>query len=907
MAAAKTVVVTGDLIWDCNLVQQPRSPSYHHEAMPPTVLKAAAGGAWYLADLVKIACGDMSPAPNIVTPPRPLEADPLGGCNVRQAYQLWWRHDKVRDGGAKAKVWRIGQFMGCPPLSKKAEAARKVPRVSPDAGDPAVLVLDDLCLDFRGADGTGAWPKSLTEGRPGAVIVKSSSAPVRGKFWERLLEGHGDRLTVVVSVAALRARGAAISRALSWDRAIEETAAEFEGGPSSRDLALCRRVVVHFGSDGAAVFTRSRSEARAELEKFLYHPRDLEDAWEAGRPGRTFGSKSILTAAMVRHELDPAAYPLFIALGRALAAMRAAHECGGGEGKELDNAAAMAVVGLCLHPPADPKTKEVDAEPAGDFYTAFPHVILADEVLRKQPARQSDLLRDVTGAGEEYVAAKAAEVVICGPDLALGMVPKAKYGRLLTVDREEIERIGAVRNLILEYQASAEDRRPLSLAVFGPPGSGKSFAIKEVASELFGARKAILEFNLSQMNGVEDLHAAFQRVRDASVYGQVPLVFWDEFDAEGLKWLKYFLVPMQDARFHAGTGEHPFGKAIFVFAGGTAYSMECFGKTPDGQPRKEFDEQKGPDFKSRLRGYINLKGLEPLLEGKCAAEGPLSAEQWGQARRDDPAYLIRRAIVLRAALEWPDRQLIDSKTGMAAVSAGVVRGFLRVKRFLHGARSVAALVSMSAVGSGRCLGPSELPSEDLLRLHVSDDLMEEVRQGELEVGVIEKLAEACHQAWYEVRWEEGWRYASEPDYKKKLRPLMTEYPKLQEPDKERNRLTARVTRAKLLSVGLALKREQEAGPGPHATLSGDDRKRLMEIEHDIWLRDHLLKGYEWAGTTEEHVRRHRDMAPFAKVPPEDKKIDRAIVEKIPGVLKDSGYVLVREGPKQGGGGPRVPG
>jgi len=73
------------------------------------------------------------------------------------------------------------------------------------------------------------------------------------------------------------------------------------------------------------------------------------------------------------------------------------------------------------------------------------------------------------------------------------------------VDREEIERINEIRRLITSYRASEADRRPLSLAVFGPPGSGKSFAIKQVAQELFGRAQATFEFNLSQFAARENL------------------------------------------------------------------------------------------------------------------------------------------------------------------------------------------------------------------------------------------------------------------------------------------------------------------------------------------------------------------------------------------------------------------
>ena len=67
-------------------------------------------------------------------------------------------------------------------------------------------------------------------------------------------------------------------------------------------------------------------------------------------------------------------------------------------------------------------------------------------------------------------------------------------------------------------------------------------------------------------------------MRDLGLSGKLPLVFWDEFDTalEGqpLGWLRYFLAPMQDGAFQDGQITHPIGRAIFVFAGGTAERME---------------------------------------------------------------------------------------------------------------------------------------------------------------------------------------------------------------------------------------------------------------------------------------------------------------------------------------------
>ena len=63
-------------------------------------------------------------------------------------------------------------------------------------------------------------------------------------------------------------------------------------------------------------------------------------------------------------------------------------------------------------------------------------------------------------------------------------MPVGEFGALLTADRREIEGFRSIQNLIGEYCSLARPPRPLSIAVFGPPGSGKSFAVTQIAVTL---------------------------------------------------------------------------------------------------------------------------------------------------------------------------------------------------------------------------------------------------------------------------------------------------------------------------------------------------------------------------------------------------------------------------------------
>ena len=922
----KQVVIAGDLIWDYNLVQHSKVIANHHEPLRETVLYQKSGGAWHLHSLVELACADIKSNKPDIRSAEQVEASARSNLYVIPAYTIWSLYPRTT--GDKEQVWRISQFLGC-----QAPPAKSLPVVIDDDGTaPDVLVIDDIGLGFRNED--KLWPAALHDGRlkQTQIILKTVPPLAEGRLWKRLWDEYRDRVTIVLSVAALKARRAAISESLSWDRTIEETVREFECGLSSRDLAACRRVIVHFGEAGAASFTRCRRatnkaefqqredllDGPARLERFLYHPEEMSGMWRASHPGKTFGATSIITAAVTRHELTPASFPLTIALKRALAAMRWNHRIGCGPAKSFETDAANKKIEQTLNGKGDcdelaakieqavqdeeksdkrvAKIKQIFQaqvdEPPPLYCTAFEHGLLSDPEMKKQLASRSDLLRDLTGAGLEYVAAKAIDVVLRGPAEALKFAPKARYGDYLTVDREEIERINALRSIIMSYRASLKEDKPLAIAVFGPPGSGKSFAIKQLAAELFGdkeASKATREFNLSQFESVHDLHTAFHQVRDASVQGQIPLVFWDEFDTGGLRWLKEFLAPIQDAKFQSGSLTFPFGKAIFVFAGGTCSDFASFDRSAaGGAEEKMFRDVKGPDFVSRLRGYVNIKG--PNLVAPPTKSGAATSPD--EAASQDAAYLIRRAMLLRSVLERYHGHLIDRQTKTAAISTSVIRGFLRVEKYLHGARSLEAVVKMSALAGATHFAVAELPSTELLKLHVTDDFIQKVQEAQLEAAVIETLARNCHEQWLKER-----KKGKGPQEK---HPLMCAYDKLPDHGKEKNRIPARLTHAKLHQLGYCIVQRSAAGEAGKSKpkLTDQEIDRLMQIEHDIWLRDQLLQGYEYAplrrGVRRDDLLLHRDATTFENVPADDQALDRAIAEGICEALWKSGYTIVKQ-------------
>jgi hypothetical protein len=757
----------------------------------------------------------------------------------------------------KGPVWRIDKFLG----AQRCAPAGRLAYESDEIDNPDVLLIEDLNLGFR--DDESLWPKALQEvGAQTSVILRTCAALGGGPLWQRLFQCR-DRLTVIVSAEALRARGAGLTAPLSWDQTIEEIATEFEGARFANDLALVRRVIVQFGADGAASFTRlplfgargARLSERVCFERCLYDPENLEGAWTAKRPGLGSDGTSILAAAMARHEIDPQGYPLFIALGRGLAAIRKAHENGGGPARNglfsLSTEAMRAVF------------QPEKGEPEAAYYTAFPHSLLDDEKLRQRPATKSDLLRDFTGSGFESVVSTGIDVVLRGVEVALKPVPKATYGKYTTADRDEIERINSIRNLIAGYLGSQKDARPLSFAVFGPPGSGKSFAVKQLMRDIAGDAAISLEFNLSQIKDLAELHQAFHRVRDASIQNRIPFVFWDEFDTGDLNWLKDFLAPMQDAAFQAGGVQHSFGKAIFIFAGGTAASLAEFNPKKDDPQHEKFKKAKGPDFVSRLRGHIDVKGPNP----ETGAAGY--------------AHIIRRAILLRKLLEGNASQLIHPETKHLAMDAGIVRAFLTVEECTHGARSLESVVTMSNLARAPFYGLAELPTRDLLDMHVSTDFKDKTREPALGVAEIGALAKATHAA-YSAYQSPG----APPN------PYAVPFEQLPEAKQESNRSGVRATLVALIALGYRLVRLAPDTPRVTALPPGQGEK-LKRLEHDRWLREVLLGGWAWNAESKREVRLNKNIVPYSALSHEVQPLDILAAETLLAQLPGLGFALVK--------------
>jgi len=544
---------------------------------------------------------------------------------------------------------------------------------------------------------------------PTCDIVMKMHLPLAQKHpWQRFCAATAARTRVlVVHADDLRMSGVPISACTSWDRCADDVklAWHLKNAMLHALVQPDVHVVVLFDVEGAMVLS---STGKGDLTlKLIFDPQVAEGDIAETLPGDMVGKMNAflvhLSHQIVMQEGEVA---LDGAVEQALTVSRYLGE----STFELEGDA------LSYPPIPDWLTKTVP--PRG--LPAYHHIDVG------QRAGATDLLATtITQQGTSHMEL-ARSIVKHGVKAVLPNLPHGRFGKLWTVDRDEIDAMRSVDQLIRIYTKDKSRTKPLSLSVFGPPGAGKSFGVKQLVDE---DETPIREYNLSQVRA-EQLPTFFHEIRDLNLQGKLPLCFFDEFDSQDRGLLKYFLAPMQDGVFLEGDAVRPIGRGIFVFAGGTAATFGQFTQSlsPPGASEPGNDSeaahalaqakaQKLPDFVSRLHGFINVKGPNPV-DPDPPRDGTLRPFEVRAAA--DPSYVLRRAILLRIFLQDHHSGIISRSTKAASIEDALLNALLDARDFTHGARSLELLVrAMASTPNMRGLGRSDLPIDGQLKMYVT--------------------------------------------------------------------------------------------------------------------------------------------------------------------------------------------
>ena len=529
-----------------------------------------------------------------VVPP-PLDGPPTG----LDGYAVWQLYPMQQNASVDPKkIWRASQLMGYGDVvdGLQAPKARDVP-------NPDMVVFDDFGFLFRNAKDHPSW--ALAEKGKGFVLLKMSEPLAQGALWHKLIECCSDRLVCMVGATDLRREKLALGRGLSWEATLDDLRMALHNDPTAHQLLQCRHLVVTFSSDAALWLDLTNREA--PLARLCLDPTRAEGEWETQFPGKAFGFHSAMAAALAiglaAHTQVEDANPLDLLpmIEAGLIAIRDLKQQGHGPVDEPPDGFPVKRIAAKILKVRDgqldkgERLAKIDIPWPANPAAADPtwSIVEASQGRLRHRDRQQPL--DLAwGVAQRGTA-------------ALDGLPRAKFGKLLTVDRAEIETLRHIRQRMRAFRDDPNSKRPLSIGVFGPPGAGKSFGVKQLSEEVFG-EKSWREFNLSQFQNSADLNGAFHQVRDLALAGLTPVVLWDEFDSRELNWLQYLLAPMQDGRFQDGQLNHAIGKAVFIFAGGTSWS---FGEFASQEHKEKFRLSKGTDFASRLDAHMDVLGPNP--------------------------------------------------------------------------------------------------------------------------------------------------------------------------------------------------------------------------------------------------------------------------------------------------------
>ena len=652
-----------------------------------------------------------------------------------------------------------------------------------------------------------------------------------GILWEKIQERDPDNLVLIVNVNDLRSEGIFISHRLSWERTVSDFLWQLNNNKKLVPLKSARHLIVRFGIEGALYYRNNGGHISADL---FYTPKFSEDSAKDLFPGEMQGFFDSFTAAFVYHLNEWDGVVPSAAMIEGLAAQWRLHRNGFGVEGEKPKLAYN-----CIYKPSssDPVIKKIEIPESVIYFY--------------DPSGNWTILGTVASKGIEDIA---SDYIKKGKSPELSKVPIGTWGKLVTIDRHEIESFQSVRNLIQEYIKNQSDRSPLCISVFGPPGSGKSFGVKQIAASIDKTVIQEMVYNLSQADSPDVFPMMFHKIRDEVLHGKIPLVFFDEFDTtlnnQQFGWLKYFLAPMQDGEFLDGEGMHPIGKAIFIFAGGTCESYSEFFKNVH-----KIKDAKGPDFISRLKGYIDIKGCNP-------------------SSYKDQFYPIRRAMLFRSIIERERGHLL-SASGEMAINPEIIRAFMNVKEYRHGARSMGAIILGSSLIGKRIFDQSSLPPREQLRVHVDeDDFIRHLLGDLLKDDCREALAQKLHE------------------HELKSKPTRKPWSEFPEQYKESDRQQIDDIFRKLWRCGYNVHLTRTPPVVP-ITFSPEEIEIMGIMEHERWMEERTGEGWKWGPERIEEKKINPNLVPWDELSEIEKDKDRINVRIIPDLLASINFEIAK--------------
>jgi hypothetical protein len=704
------------------------------------------------------------------------------------------------------------------------------------------------------------------------MLIYHMASPLGvGSLWDAVRRGpvakdktqNTQKLIVVVSAEHLRAEGIELCHGLSWEKTCEDFVEKLGSNGKLDTLVSCVHLIVLFGCDGV-IYHRGRDMIEPIL---FFDPLNGEGGYirklEINPPP---GLAEAFIAGLATKVAQFPASPLDEGIKFGFDVMRSFARLGLRNNGTLGRPICPAVEIMQTSPPNE----------------SLITLSIPSEDISSGKTSHWSILHHNSGDPVQV----AHDIVKKGTHSAANWIPVAQFGRLILLDRSEIEAFRTMFNAIYEY-LSAPQTKPINIGVFGSRGSGKSFAAVQVANEAVlasGRESQHIRINLSQFQTSKDLSLALNTVRDCTLSGILPLVYINDFDTtlsgEQLGWLTHLLPPMHSGHvFDHGEMRH-IGHAVFLLGSSTATSFESFEEriSLGDQKRMDLDDKtegkelipKAQEFLSCLHSFVNVLGIDEVDE-------------------NDVMYPVRRAVVLRALLEEREPRLL-SEDGIC-IDESVLDGLLLIPSYRHGLRSLKSILSMSKVTGKSNFERAALPPESQLGLHLDyETFLRYSRFHTLPEDIRETVSERLHETYVKYRegmetTEKGLKEFREQNSSKPWRELNEEF-------RESDRAHAAEIPRKLRMISCFLARKDENRTAV-MRFTKAELDLLAEQEHERWNSERLQK--QWRlGPRDEGKRTSPFLEPWRDLPKVWQDVDRAMVESYPKLLPDE-YKIYRVG------------
>jgi hypothetical protein len=739
------------------------------------------------------------------------------------------------------------------------------PRVLIKKTDKAsVLIFQDAEFGFSNPnDAVDFFRKSC----PSTIIYHMARPLGTGEIWDAVrhgpiaMDGSQDpmKLIVVVSSDDLRAEGIELSHGLSWEKTCEDFVEKLGSNGKLDTLATCANLLVLFGCDGV-IWHRGRDMSEPTL---FFDPLSVEGRFT----GRNIGPVPGIAEAFIG------------GLATKVAQSPPRSELNSGIERGFITARRLAKLGFRNH-----KLHDWPRYPISD--------IMEKPTLPEEAPKTLDIPSESISAGDKRhwsilhhnigdPVQVACHIVEKGTYTAANWIPIASFGDLIVLDRSETEGFRTIFNAIHGY-LSAPQTKPLNIAIFGSRGSGKSFAAGQVAGAAAAAAAAAatsphkiqhLRVDLSQFTSLEDLSAAFNKIRECNLSGTLPLVSIKAFDSEysgsPLGWLAHLLPAMHGGEvLDRGETQH-IGPAVLLLGSSFTKSLKNFEAFSEKQ-RSEKDVLRAQEFLSCLHAFVDVIGLD-------------------QVNSSDVWYPVRRAVVLRALLE--DREPNLKMGEGISIDKSVLDGLLMIPTYRHGLRSLKAIITMSKVTGKSHFERAALPPEAQLALHFDyPTFIECSRYNTLSVDLREILAERLHNVYINIR-----KAMTKNDKEKeglKNDPSLAPWPSIKEDLRESSRAHAVDIPRKLRMISCFLSETLDKR-NPVENFENHELRFLAEQEHERWNAERLQQQWH-LGQRSGDKRTSPFLKPWRDLEPEWQNVDREMVKSYITILPEN-YKIYRIG------------